>query len=449
MKRLLWQAIIFLLLGVNTTYSQIKIDTSYTASYLVNEILIGKGVLVGNVTYRGTHHSIGNFIDESKQVGIGEGIILSTGNVFFSAGPNKSPRTGWASNAGGDDDLDGITRGHTYDASVLEFDFITTSENLSFNFVFASEEYQEYVGSKFNDVFGFFLTGPNADHVNLATLPDGKTPITINTVNHETGKEYYVDNPYYNNTDLYVWDVRKQKVVKNKRFQKRVEPPRYNIQFDGFTTVLKASYLVIPNEIYHIKMAIADVSDGILDSGVFLEAGSFQSHGDQIVAISKSFNIPDPEPGPLLAADKKLVMKLSDLDVDRDFEDDEGIGIDEEEIVTDFSVLNVQFDFDSFNIRDQDLKVIDNIIHILEENPELSVTVVGHTDNKGSDEYNLILSENRSSSVISKLLEAGISKSRIVLDFKGESMPIRTNETSEGRAVNRRVEFQIHEHTKL
>jgi outer membrane protein OmpA-like peptidoglycan-associated protein len=439
MKRLgLWLAVIPFL-AAHLSVAQIEIDTTFSAGFLVNEILIGKGILVGNVTYKGTKHSIGLFNDDSKQVGLEQGLILSSGNVFYSAGPNKNPRTGWASNTMGDDDLDRITRGRTYDAAVLEFDFVTVSENLVFNFVFASEEYQEYVGSKFNDVFGFFLTGPNADHVNLATLPDGKTPITINSVNHETGQEYYVDNPYHNNTDPYIWDVRKQKVVKNKRFRKQVEPPRYNIQFDGFTTVLEARYLVIPNEIYHIKMAIADVSDGILDSGVFLEAGSFTSFGDEIVVISKSFDLPvEKDPGPLLAADKIMTTELRNNEDEELNEERENEDLELEDVI-----LNVQFDFDSYQIREVENQVISNVIHILQENPELEVVVQGHTDSWGSDDYNLILSKNRSNSVVHKLKSSGIAKTRIKQEFLGESLPISTNETSEGRAINRRVEFLI------
>ena len=113
-------------------------------------------------------------------------------------------------------------------------------------------------------------------------------------MNHESGKSYYVDNPYYNTTDPFVWDVRKRKVVKNKKYQKEAEMPEYDIQYDGFTVVLTARYHVIPNEIYHIKMAVADVADGILDSGVFLAAGSFQSDGDE-VNITKRFAKPESD----------------------------------------------------------------------------------------------------------------------------------------------------------
>ena len=430
-------ALYFLTLTKSPVFAQIKIDTSFSASYLVNEILIGKGVLVGNVTYKGTRYSMGLFSDETSQVGISEGIILSTGNVFYSAGPNKNPRTGWASDAEGDEDLDDITKGVTFDASVLEFDFITTSENLVFNFVFASEEYQEYVGSKFNDVFGFFLNGPNADHVNLATLPDGKTPITINNINHETGQNYYVDNPYYNNTDPFVWDVRKRKVIKNKRFQKKVDPPRYDIQFDGFTKVLVASYYVIPNEIYHIKMAIADVSDGILDSGVFLEAGSFSSFGDEVVTIDKSFKI--PEPGPMLAAEQNMTLKLRKTSKAEELAEEEQPEDEASEIAT----LNVLFDFDSYAIKREGSTIIKNVVNILNENPELGVIVIGHTDNKGTDNYNLALSKYRSNSVVNVLLAAGIDLNRIQQQYLGEANPIETNDTDEGRSRNRRVEFRI------
>ena len=180
-------------------FSQIQIDTSKSVNYLVNNILLGQGVLVGEVKYQGTSFSIASFSDSSKTLGIENGIILSSGNVFYSKGPNRSTYKGWASAALGDSDLDRLTAGITFDAAVLEFEFVTASENLSFNYVFGSEEYQEYVGSQYNDVFAFIIDGPGLNHVNLARLPDSDIPITINNVNHKLNNHYYVDNDYKNN----------------------------------------------------------------------------------------------------------------------------------------------------------------------------------------------------------------------------------------------------------
>ena len=281
---------LFLLMLSTATMGQGVIDTTKSADYLVKKILIGNGVLAGNVSFTGAKHSIGLYADGTAPVGIDTGIVLTSGNAIYTVGPNRSPRSGWASNAPGDKDLDGIARGKTHDASVLEFDFVTASENLSFRFVFASEEYLEYVGSKFNDVFGFFLTDPEGRTVNLARLPDSKNPITVNTVNNKRNSKYFIDNTFYNTTDPFVWDVRARKVVKNDHYMKEDVDPPYEIQYDGFTTVIEVNYRVEPNAKYHIKMAIADVADGILDSGVFLDGGSFKSSGNQIVRIDNHFD---------------------------------------------------------------------------------------------------------------------------------------------------------------
>ena len=404
-----------------------SVDTTRSETFLVEEILLGQGILAGNITYKGPPFAVAYFSDSSNTIGISEGILLSTGNVYYSLGPNRSPRTGWASNTSGDEDLDNITHGRTHDASVLEFDFITRSENLSFKYVFASEEYQEYVGSKFNDVFGFFLSGPNADKVNLALLPDGHTPITSNNVNHENGKDYYIDNPYYNTTDPFVWDVRKRKVVKNKRYQKQAKLPSYNIQFDGFTVVLEAKYLVIPNEIYHIKMAVADVADGILDSGVFLEAGSFISHGNEVVTINKVF-----KKDPVIRDEERLVK------------------IEPRPIIADTiipmipnEVRTIEFAFNSSIIPDSSYYILQNVSQVLSHYPDLTIAIIGHTDNKGSIEYNINLSRRRSQAATKQLIEFGVRSSRIISRYLGEGNPVGSNKTISGRAKNRRVEFEL------
>lgn len=407
--------------------AQINIDTTHSAEYLVNNILLGSGVLTGNVKFTGEKHAIGIYGDSSRQIGINSGIVLTSGNAFYVMGPNKSPRTGWASNARGDEELDNIARGKTYDASVLEFDFVTTSENLSFKYVFASEEYLEYVGSKFNDVFAFFIEGPGLGKINIAKLPDGKTPITVNTVNNELNEQYYVDNTYVNTTDPYVWDVRNRKVIENKYYLKKEIPPKYNVQFDGFTTILEAKCKVIPDQVYHIKIAISDVGDGILDSGVFLEAGSFSSYGDQVVSLSNHFDRAIPlQPlkgiGPEIRLEKRVITR---------------------HIPKRISLGAVEFSFDKYYLSIDAHNTIKKIYKKWRKSPQSKIELLGHTDSKGSDSYNDELSKNRSTSVANALIALGVPEKQLLVSYVGEKIPLRSNASDFGRARNRRVELTL------
>lgn len=414
---------IILCLASGMVSGQTAIDTTLSPEHLVKKILLGNGVLVGEVKYTGNRHAIAYYQHPGKSLGIDSGIVLTSGHIQLIHGPNKSPRSGWASNSGGDPDLDAIARGKTYDAAVLEFDFVTASENLSFRYVFASEEYQEYVGSKFNDVFAFFLDGPNANHVNLARLPDQRTPITVNTVNNERNSKYHIDNTFYNTTDPFVWDVRNRKVIRNKHYMEEEQIPPHDTQFDGFTTVLEVNYKVIPNEVYHIKIAIADVADGILDSGVFLEGGSFKSFGEQIVRLDNHFKTVDlPEVPQETEIIPIPLNEVEPLEVD-------------EKIHTGI----VHFEFDRFDLTEQAVKEVKLIYGAWRKTPSARIEIAGHTDAKGSDTYNVRLSERRSNRVAAALMEMGVPKDQLQIVYFGENIPVSPNSTDNGRARNRRV----------
>ena len=103
----------------------------------------------------------------------------------------------------------------------------------------------------------------------------------------------------------------------------------------------------------------------------------------------------------------------------------------------------VNFDFDKATIRRDAVDVLDEAAHILRERAEVDVAVDGHTDAMGTDEYNQRLSERRSNSVLDYLVGKGVSSSRLSAKGFGESSPIATNETGEGRALNRRVELRL------
>ncbi len=247
---------------IQSVKAQIVVDSSYTVQQLVSDVLLGSGIQVSNITYNGQSAAIGHFDGTNSNLGIDSGIVVTSGNISGIPGPNNSGSTSTMWGGPGDNDLDNLTTSATEDASVLEFDFIPSTTQVKFKYIFGSEEYMEYVNSSYNDVFGFFISGPGITGTqNMALIPNTTTPVTINNVNNNKNSVYYFDNE---------------------------NPTGKTVQFDGFTTVLEAKMDVIPCETYHIKIAVADAGDDALDSGVFLEAGSFASGVSAAYIISEA-----------------------------------------------------------------------------------------------------------------------------------------------------------------
>ncbi|MEP7171315.1 MAG: choice-of-anchor L domain-containing protein [Bacteroidota bacterium] len=239
------------------------VNNVVTPATLVNTIAAG-GIAVSNISYTGAQLANGIFLCTGNcNLGISGGILLTSGSSLIAAAPNTGTGQGIDVGLGGDTDLTTLTTGTTYDACVLEFDFIAVSDTAIFNYVFASDEYSDYVGTAFNDVFGFFISGPGIlGKQNIALIPGTTMPVAINNVNNgfamgiPTGPcencAYFYDN---------VIDT-------------------FTTAYDGLTTVLTATAANIqPGQTYHLKLAIADVGDHVFDSGVFLEAGSFRIAG--------------------------------------------------------------------------------------------------------------------------------------------------------------------------
>jgi hypothetical protein len=170
-KNLFLPLVVCFLLCCAHARGQIVIN-SQPPEQLVRNLLLGSGVEVFNITYRLVPGSFGKFRDHARILGADSGIVLTNGQTFNILGPNRYPpnNTGSDNNRDGDPDLDlflGNPMYRTEDASVIEFDFRATSDTLRFKYIFASEEYPEFAptpnnpsGSPFNDVFGFFLSGP-------------------------------------------------------------------------------------------------------------------------------------------------------------------------------------------------------------------------------------------------------------------------------------------------
>jgi hypothetical protein len=238
----------------------LAITVTNDTNVLVGTIL-GPGIeVVGQPQYTGAARAAGTFAGGlAAGIGIESGIILTTGDASFALPPNNSDGNTADNNTPGDSDLDALlqarggTGSTTNDAAILEFTFNTSGGNLFFNFVFASEEYNEFTNSSFNDVFGFFLDG-----VNIALIPGTTTPVAINNVNggNPLGTDASNPNLFHNN-----------------------DPsdggPFFAIQYDGFTSVFTAQALNVGSGNHTIKLAIADTADRALDSAVFIEAGSF------------------------------------------------------------------------------------------------------------------------------------------------------------------------------
>ncbi|MEQ8302566.1 MAG: OmpA family protein [Cyclobacteriaceae bacterium] len=104
---------------------------------------------------------------------------------------------------------------------------------------------------------------------------------------------------------------------------------------------------------------------------------------------------------------------------------------------------NIYFDFDKTTLKSESYVELNKVVDFLTRNPSVEIQISGHTDSKGSDDYNLNLSQGRSQSVVDYLITQGIESYRLSAQGYGESAPIDTNETDEGRANNRRVEFTI------
>lgn len=272
--------------------AQVTVNSTNSVAWYVQNVLLGANVTVSNITFNGTaananvaQVSVGEFTNPLNQVGLVNGMIMATGSAMLATQTNTQNGATLGSvgsqPAGNDPQLASIVTGTQYDKCIVEFDFVPTGDSIKFRYVFASEEYPQYVCSGFNDAFGFFVTGPNPSggnytNYNVARVPSSlnplaftNTPVAINTINSGvaggsgTASTCAAIDPNWQSYNVYF--------VNN--------PTGGPYEYNGRTIALPATLPVICGETYHIKLAIADLGDASLDSGVFLEAGSFASNG--------------------------------------------------------------------------------------------------------------------------------------------------------------------------
>lgn len=246
-----------MLCGVTLVGQTLTVNPAPTPTQMAEE-LVGQGVQINNAVVSGLPEQYAIYDSDNTELGTSAGILLSSGRAINALGPNDESGLCTVDGANGcidgdlydlggsgDTDLSFLIGGNTWDAAVFEFDITVQGDSLRFDFVFGSEEYLEWVGSSFNDVFGFFISGPGITGTqNLAVLPNSNTPVSVNSVN-------LVDNPQY--------------------FYDNQNPLGQGVQYDGFTQGLTAEIGdLIPCETYHLKLAVADGTDRLYDTGVFI-----------------------------------------------------------------------------------------------------------------------------------------------------------------------------------
>ncbi|MEN0005699.1 MAG: choice-of-anchor L domain-containing protein [Bacteroidota bacterium] len=312
---------------LDTVKTQVALTQANTEEEIINAFQ-GEGVTIFNVVTNDTSKLAPRFVpfeEEEGVMGLKKGMMLTTGIAENAIGPNDNKRKSFTNSKEriDDPDLKSLYKGEKklFDLCVIEFDLKADADTLSFNYVFASEEYPEYID--YHDVFGFFISGPNIggakrmrltpkaleamkeqeqlpeklmvemekiaqkpfvnkggflnflkkqiggkmftkyrpimekyveDFKNIARIPGSDELVSVGTINHKKNKHLYIANTAEGNLRLFkAW------------------------QYDGFSKVLEAKVKIVPNETYHLKLAIADQKDARYDSAIFIEGQSLRS----------------------------------------------------------------------------------------------------------------------------------------------------------------------------
>lgn len=252
-------------------HSQLVITNNGVAASLAQAI-VGNGITVTNATIDCGVNSTGTFTYTGGNLGIPNGVLLTSGLASDVANPGTYFSSVQNGNNISDPDVVAISSQARYDACLLEFDFIPVCDTLHITYVFGSEEYPQYI-MQYNDVFAMFLSGPDpagGNYVshNIATLPNGTTPVSIFTVNGgwpigtgASNPAYYVDNFTNPNTD---------------------------ICYNGYTVPITSVIAVVPCQTYHMKIVVVDALNGRYDSGVFIQGNTFTCNVAPAPAIAST-----------------------------------------------------------------------------------------------------------------------------------------------------------------
>jgi outer membrane protein OmpA-like peptidoglycan-associated protein len=468
-------SVFFLILFPAIGTSQIKIEFINVEEWIKNNF-VGQGVVIDNINVKlAGKEAVGVFSNKGV-LKIKEGLVISTGDIRTIAGVNNKYNQSTKFNNTGkpnyDNDLAKIVKRNLYDISYIEFDFVPFNNSIEFNYQFGSDEYPEYVGSAFNDIFAFFISD-SLETKNIALVPNKNVPVSVNTINNLTDSTHYINNNVFEITSRYAYKPKnvyggssnfneKTRIgkillgIKNVFVRKKesniIEPPLIkeseflisladknlyqNLQFDGITKKLVAQTYVEPYKKYHLKIIIADVADNVYDSAVFLEKGSFFTKKDRQQPNFKDYlDLSDQlDTDKILNRDSKKPLNNSVKEV---------VG----KSLINANTINlpiIYFDFDSYKIKESEMEKISEFVKAYQNmSKDYDFILEGHTDVKGNLDYNYELSEKRNLAVL-KVIQSNF-KETVNFSLKSNSylVPKETNKTDLGRASNRRVELKI------
>ena len=247
----LWVASLVFMVNFSIVGQPILVQpSSYFDSTTCKQFLETSATDAYNIQIESGSFSISNFEKQYSDFSLNQGIVLSTGNAFHVTGPNGSPFTSLVTYGPSVPILENMASGTTTDGAVVEFDIMSCDSLYSLWLVFGSEEYMEYVGSSNTDVFGVFVDGPNPNGSyytaqNFAFIPGTNTHINSSTINTNSWSNLFISNGT------------------------GTTPSNEALEFDGYTVALPIDIPIVPGEQYHITIAIVDVGDPNIDSGIF------------------------------------------------------------------------------------------------------------------------------------------------------------------------------------
>lgn len=266
--------VLFSFFSVIIAFGQVNTSNTLTPESLIQSVLVGQGIVVSNVKY---NNSLPN-----AQVIQGNALSFNSANFPFSSGVYLRTNGG-VGTVNYDPDLNALATNTVTNGCIIEFDFIPSGDTISFRYMFASSEYPTYVCSGFNDVFGFFISGPGFSGgfqngaENIALIPGGNIPVAINTVNSGvaggagSAPTCAAQDPNWQANSIYY----------STTYGGTVGYP-----YNAGTVVMTANASVQCGQVYHIKLAISNVGDQALDSGVYLEGDSFSSEAVDIAVAT-------------------------------------------------------------------------------------------------------------------------------------------------------------------
>lgn len=286
MRTILLLAALMSTMGLRAQFAVIgSADNTFTPEQLIEEVCLGEGLEVTNIEFQGVDRAVGRFSGGQNVIGLDEGFLMTTGlaqsmgNIAGADRPSALNSSFVNNSTAFTPELLLLANELVIrDVAIFHIDFVPSGDSIMFRYVFASDEYPEFVCSSFNDVFGFFLEGPDPAtgqnvQTNLANIPGTNLPVSINSVNNGLPGSYPGGHPAFCTEAL-------NGSLDYAEFFNVTVPmnfPTYN----GYTDVFVAKSAVVPCATYRMTLVIADVGDAYWDSGIFFEAQSFCSFGDE------------------------------------------------------------------------------------------------------------------------------------------------------------------------